>query len=330
MANPPWAIPKQLQITKEIQNRPGLRLEYNYMPNIPPPKPVEMPEMPKYVTELQESLKEDIREISGLGETSKGEVPPGARSGVAIAYLQEEDDTRLGTTVQELEEVMEGVAYQMLRMFAEKYDTPRTVAIQGINREAEVFDFVGTMLAGAHSVQCRGGSALPRSKAAKQQYILDLWDRKIEQDPRKVRQMLEIGEGEPDEWEVDLDQAERENHELKEGSDPGVKEWYNHPAHHYQHRNFMKGAEFRALPENIRDLFEKHDEEHTAMEQRQAAELAANQAAAQPAGGEGGGGAPPAGSSAPAGANGQTQVQGPPSQFTAASSPRGLMEGAPQ
>lgn len=330
MANPPWVIAKQLQVTKEIQNRPGLRLEFNFMPNVPEPKPVQMPEMPKYVVEMMESLKEDIHEISGQGETSQGKVPPGARSGVAIAYLQEEDDTRLGPTVADFEEVMEGVAYQQLRFMAESYDTPRSVSITGISKEAEVFDFIGTMLSGAQGVQCRAGSALPRSKAAKQQYILDLWDRKLEQDPRKVRQMLELGEGEPDEWEVDLDQAERENHELKEGENPGVKEWYNHPAHHYIHRNFMKSGEFRKLSEDDKKLFEDHDQEHTEAEQHQAAEMAANQAAQQPQGAQGGGETPPPGSSAPAGANGQTQVQGPPSQFTAATSPRTLMEGPGQ
>jgi hypothetical protein len=331
MANPPWLIAKQLQVTKEIQNRPGLRIEFTFMPNIPPPKPVEMPEMPKYVVELVAGLKEDIREISGQGETSQGKVPPGARSGVAIAYLQEEDDTRLGPTVADFEETMEGVAYKQLRLMAEKYDTPRTVSIYKVNGEPEVFDFVGTMLSGAAGVQCRAGSALPRSKAAKQQYILDLWDRKLEQDPRKVRQMLELGEGEPDEWEVDLDQAERENHELKEGDDPGVQEWYNHPAHHYMHRNYMKSGDFKKQPEEIQQLFMHHDEEHTHMEQQQAAEMAANQAGGQqPQGGGQGGAPPPLGSSAPAGANGQTNVQGPPSQFTSASSPRTLMEGGPQ
>lgn len=329
MANPPWIMARQLQVTKEIQNRPGLRIEFDFMPNIPEPKPVQMPEMPKYVSDLVTGLKEDIREISGQGETSQGKVPPGARSGVAIAYLQEEDDTRLGPTVQDFEETMEGIAYKQLRLMAARYDTPRTVSIVGKNKEPEVFDFVGTVLQGVTGVQVRAGSALPRSKAAKQQYILDLWDRKLEQDPRKVRQMLELGEGEPDEWEVDLDQAERENHELKQGNDPGVIEWYNHPAHHYMHRNFMKSGEFKKLPKDVQDLFMHHDEEHTEAEQRQAAELAANQAAQQPQGGgqpPSSGGASPSSGSAP----GQMNVEGPPSQFTSASSPRTLMEGGPQ
>lgn len=328
MANPPWLIAKQLQITKEIQNRPGARIEFNYVPNVPEPKPTQMPEMPKYVVDLIETLKSHIQEISGQGETSQGRVPPGARSGVAIAYLQEEDDTKLGPTVQEFEEMMEGVANHMLRIFAEKYDTPRTVAIYKLHGEPEVFDFVGTMLAGAMSVTCQAGSALPRSKAAKQQYILDLWDRKLEQDPRKVRQMLELSEGDPDEWEVDLDQAERENHELREGNDPGVQEWYNHPAHHYIHRNFMKSAEFRKLPEQIQQLLLKHDEEHTAAEEAQAHEMAAMQSAMGQQ--QGGQETAPPNSTVPPGANGQNVPEGPPSQFTSATSPRTLMQGGPQ
>jgi hypothetical protein len=324
MSNPPWLIPKQLQITKEIQNKPGARIEFNYMPNVPEPKPIEMPELPKYVSDLVTILKEHILEIGGQGETSQGRVPPGARSGVAIAYLQEEDDTRIGVTVQEFEELMESVGNHILQVIAEKYTTPRVVRIYRKHSDDEVFDFFGSMLDGAAAVVCQAGSALPRSKAAKQQYILDLWDRKLEQDPRKVRQMLELSEGEPDEWEVDLDQAERENHILMNGNDPGVKEWYNHPAHHYVHRNFMKSADYAALSQDIQQLFDQHDEEHTYYENMQQQMAASVQQGPQQ------GGAAPPGSSVPANANGQNVPQGPPAQFTSATSPRSLLEATPQ
>lgn len=332
MANPIWTIPKQLQIEGgRIQNKPGGRIVYNYMPNVPEPKPVEMPEMPKYVMDLIEIMKEHVLEISGQGETSQGKVPTGARSGVSIAYLQEEDDTRIGTTVQEFEELTEAVGFQMLRIMAEKYTTARTVRIYKKHGDDEVFDFIGTMLDGAAGVVCQAGSALPRSKAAKQQYILDLWDRKLEQDPRRVRQMLELSEGEPDEWEVDLDQAERENHELQNDEDPGVKEWYNHPAHHYVHRNFMKSADFFALDKEIQEKFEQHDEEHTMYEQMQAQQAQAMQSAQTPPGStqQGGGGASQSSPMQP-GSNGQNVPEGPPAQFTSATSPRTLMDQQPQ
>lgn len=332
MANPPWLIAKQLQVTKEIQNKPGMRIEFNYMPNVPEPHPVQMPELPKYVSDLVTILKEHILEISGQGETSQGRVPAGARSGVAIAYLQEEDDTRLGVTVQEYEETMQSVAFSLLRLFAEKYTTERSVAIYKNHGDVEIFDFQGSMLAGAASVVCQAGSALPRSLAAKQQYILDLWDRKIEQDPRKVRQMLEMTQGDPDEWEVDIDQAERENHELMQGTDPGVKEWYNHPAHHYVHRNYMKSADYSALSEEIQELFEEHDQQHTAFEESQAQQATQLNAGGQQGQGQPGGqqnGSAPPNSTVQPGANGQNVPEGPPAAFSGMS-PANIIGAQPQ
>lgn len=266
MSNPAWLEFRQNRIKGEIQNKPGMRLTVDWMPNVPEPHPIEMPDLPSYTKDLVPILKEHILEVSGQGETSQGRVPAGARSGVAIAYLQEEDDTKLGPTVMEFEEMVERVAYQIIRLIAQFYDAPRTIQIYRRNSEPEVFDFIGSMLSGIQAVNCQAGSALPRSKAAKQQYILDLWDRKLEQDPRKVREMLELSGGDPDEWEVDIQQAERELFKMKQGQTQPVLEWYNHPAHHYVLRRFMKSADFEELPPEVQQMMMKHDEEHSRFE----------------------------------------------------------------
>lgn len=269
MSNPPWIEFRQNRIDGEIQNKPGMRLTVDYMPNVPEPHPIEMPDLPQYVKDLPAILKEHVLEISGQGETSQGRVPAGARSGVAIAYLQEEDDTKLGPTVQEYEEMIERVAGQILWSIAQYYDAPRTITIYRRNSEPEVFDFIGTMLSGVEGVKVQTGSALPRSKAAKQQFILDLWDRKLEQDPRKVREMLELSSGDPDEWEIDMQQAEREMMKLRKGEPTPVLEWYNHPAHHYVHRRFMKSADFEDLDPKAQQVMMEHDQEHSNFEAQQ-------------------------------------------------------------
>jgi hypothetical protein len=308
MCNPPWIEYRQSRITGEIQNKPGARIKIDFMPNVPEPHPIEMPDLPNYVGALPEMLKEHILEISGQGETSQGRVPAGARSGVAIAYLQEEDDTKLGPTVMEYEEMIERVGSQILLLIAQRYDTPRTITIYRRNSDPEVFDFVGTMLSGVAAVHCQAGSALPRSKAAKQQFILDLWDRKLEQDPRKVREMLELAEGDPDEWEIDMQQAERELFKMKQGEDVPVLEWYNHPAHHYVLRRYMKSADFDEDPPETKALMMKHDEEHTRFEGLQQQQMMVQQQLM-------GGGGPPVNGGAgapPPGANGNNAVPEPP------------------
>lgn len=325
MGNPPWREAEQHRIEKPIVNKPGLRIKYTHVPNIPPPEPVTMPEMPGYVQNLVPTMREHVLEISGQGETSQGRVPAGARSGVAIAYLQEEDDTRLGPTIAEFEEMIERASTQILSLIAERYDAPRTITIYKKNSEPEVFDFMGSMLQNNTSVIVQAGSALPRSKAAKQQFILDLYDRGLEQDPRRVRMMLELSEGDPDEWEVDIDQAERENRTLMSGQEVRVEDWYNHPAHRYAHQHFMKSPDFDSLPEPVQELFRAHNEAHIRAEQDQQQRMAQMQMM------NGAGGAPPSvgnGEVEIPTANGQTN-QELPAQFTSQISPRSLLENGP-
>lgn len=322
IANPIWLEPVQARIEGEIVNRPGARIKYNHVPNVPPPSPAQMPDMPAYVQALPELMQRHIQDISGQGDTSQGRIPAGARSGVSIAYLQEEDDTKLGPTVSQFEETIERVAWQLLETVAEKYDAPRTVQLYRRHGEPEVLDFYGEMLNGCAGVQVQAGSALPRSKAAKQQFILDLWDRKLEQDPRRVREMLELTTGDPDEWEIDIDQADRENRKMQNGDPVEVKDWHNHPAHLYRHHNYMKSAEFEEeLDPEAQQLFEQHCAEHEAAQQQQSLETAQLSAM----GGNGVG--PEAGIGAAA--NGTNVPEGAPGQFSGAS-PRSVMDQEPQ
>ena len=333
MANPPWLVAAQHQIDGEIQNKPGMRLTFNFVPNIPEPHPIQMPEIPSYVRELIPTMREHVLEISGQGETTQGRVPPGARSGVAIAYLQEEDDTRLGPTVQEFEEMIERVSSQILEVIAEKYTVPRTVQIYREHSEPEVFDFVGRMIEGNTNVVCQAGSALPRSKAAKQQYILDLWDRQLETDPRRVRRWLELNEGEPEQYELELQHAERELEKLKRGEEVRVEDWHNHAAHHYVVRRYMISPEFEELDTEIQQNVRDHDQEHTAAEQRVQQDQMMQQLQGQLAQefmGAGGGGMMPQQNGGPPAANGMNVPEGAPPQFTGSTTPRDLMDQTPQ
>jgi hypothetical protein len=284
-ANPPWLVAEQHGVEEgSIQNRPGLRVKYRHAPNVPEPHPVEMPDMPQYVKDLPPLLKEHILEISGQGETSQGQVPPGARSGVAIAYLQESDDTRLGPTVTEFEECMEYWAELTLRVIAEKFDLPRKLVIGGKHGQpADILEWTGQMFSSFAGVNVQSGSALPRSKAAKQQFFLDLWDRQVETDPHKLREALELGEGEPDDYEQDTEQADRENDKLMDGQPVEVRPWHNHEAHLYKHHQQMKTTDYEEN-EEVHDEFEAHcaDHERELQEQQKAQAALQQQAGGQP------------------------------------------------
>ena len=96
MANPMWRVATQHRIRGEIKNVAGGIVRYRHVPNVPPPEPLPGLQMPAQVENLLQGLRAQILDISGQSEVARGRVPSGVRSGVAVAYLQEEDDSKIG------------------------------------------------------------------------------------------------------------------------------------------------------------------------------------------------------------------------------------------
>jgi hypothetical protein len=145
---------------------------------------------------------------------------------------------------------------------AENYELPRTDRISRPGVDPEVVVFTGTMLGSIAAVEVQAGSALPRSKAARQQFTMDLFSMGIEQDPAKVREELELGSEEPSDYQLAMAQADRENFRMQNGQPQNVEEWYNHQAHIARHRRFMMSKDYEALTEPNKKIFQDHDVLH--------------------------------------------------------------------
>jgi len=144
-------------------------------------------------------------------------------------------------------------------------------------------------------VVCQAGSAMPRYKAARHQYVLELVGMGVLKDPHKIQEMLELGYGEPDDVDKAIAQANRENQMMMQGSSMAttrpegqeddsdeeeqsvttavaVKAWHNHAIHIQRHGSVMMDEEFDRLsvtrPEIVR-LFDEHMAMHSAELQKQ-------------------------------------------------------------
>jgi hypothetical protein len=153
----------------------------------------------------------------------------------------------------------------------------------------------------------------PRSRAAKQAFILELIDKQLIP-PMEGLKYLEMSETARlyDELSVDTRQADRENFKMKNvqpqtqvptnglqtpvgqipGQDPNmpqqpmpvqspvqVNEFDNHQAHVYCHTKFMKSQQYEQLDPTIQQLFMDHYKTHLVMlgQQYQDAGTAGNQ-----------------------------------------------------
>jgi hypothetical protein len=227
MANPMWRVALQHDLPKDIVSIPGGIIKYRYVPNVPPPEPIPGVPMPSQVEQLLDGLRTQILDISGQGEVSRGtQLPSGVRSGVQVAYLQEEDETRLGPTAENIEDGISVMGSLTLSRVSQFYHTKRIVRLYKRSGEFDVLMFKGADVKGNTDVVVLPGSALPKSKTARQQFELELVQLGVERNPKRIRDVLELGTGEPDEIDRAAAQADRENQAMVQGVTVGSSSPY--------------------------------------------------------------------------------------------------------
>lgn len=262
MVKPKWRIPKG-SVDNPPTTMPGEIVWYTPVAGLGP-EPVPAPEIPSSMyNELQE-LRNEIYELTGQHEVSRAMNPQGVRSGIAIAYLQEQDDTRLHPTAEEFERLGAKVQTMQLRLARVFYTEPRKGRIIGPNNEVEWIEFSGKDIPEDVDVVVQAGSSLPPSRVARQEFVMQLWGAGIIRDPRVVLRLLEFGnvEGLYEDINLDTAQAQRENEMLKQGQPVEVEDFHNHDIHIYEHDKFRKTAEYDTLPPEIKQLFRQHVEAH--------------------------------------------------------------------
>jgi hypothetical protein len=318
MANPMWLLATQHKIKGNIKNVAGGMIRYVHVPNVPPPTPVQGLAMPPQIESLLAGMREQILDVSGQSEVTRGNVPTGVRSGVAVAYLQEEDDTKLGPTIENAEMATALLGSLTLSRFGQFYTENRIIRFYRRDGKFDAMKFKGADLKNNTDVVCQAGSAMPKSKAARQQYTLELVSLGILTDPKEIKEELDLGAGEPDNHDKSVAQADRENNVMLHGMDMGlfhisetgdgsdvqklvatavpVKAWMDHATHIERHTSQMMDEEFDDLSRThpaIPRLFDEHvalhqqflaQQQQQQMQQQLAAKGAPAQNGGTPAG----------------------------------------------
>ncbi len=276
MAKPQLAAERGSVDPAKITSEPGQVIEYQ--PGTQPPQPIPLQPLPNYVLEELDRILQDMSDISGQHEVSKGQVPPGVTAATAINYLQEQDDSMMSSTFVSLEEAFEKVARMSLNYVQQFWDTPRIIKTTGDDQFFDALTFKGSDLRGNTDIKVEAGSALPLSKSAKQAFVMDLIKLGIV-DGATGLEVMELG-GIAKIYEavkVDVRQAQRENLRMaqiddatyqqfqmmgQEGGVVPVNTWDNHMVHIDEHNKYRKSQAFEKVSEASRMEFEMHVQMH--------------------------------------------------------------------
>ena len=157
----------------EYSGVPGEEVYFDDITQNSVPSFLQPPEMPAYVRELIDRNEASIREISGQHEVSSSQVPAGVTAASAINLLLEQDDTRLGPAIQDMENALSIAGQFILNMAAKYYTEERMITVTGEEGDYDIQGFRGNMLKNNTAVEVQAGSMMPVSKAAKQAAMRD-------------------------------------------------------------------------------------------------------------------------------------------------------------
>jgi hypothetical protein len=263
MSKPQLIAPRGSVDPNKITSEPGLIIQYQ--PGFQPPEPLKMEGIPSYVMEELNRTDSDMQDISSQHAISRGGAPPGVHAAAAISYLLEQDDSILASAISSIELGAEKLTKHFLSYVTEYWDAPRQVQITGQNAGFEVYELDKNSLGGNTNYVVQAGSATPRSTAAKQAFIMELFKMGLVP-PEKTLRYLEMNETGRlyEEMQVNARQAQRENVRMAHGDQPSVNTWDDHIAHLTEHDNYRKRQEYETLDPEIQTYFEEHVRGHKA------------------------------------------------------------------
>jgi hypothetical protein len=228
-SSPKWMIPKGSVKLDQLNNNTGI-VQYQgpIAPQLLAPSTIA-----GELFNLRNALKEDVQQVSAVHGVSRGEPPAGVKAGVALQFLNEQENERQSNFIMKYNEFIRRVADKTIKVCSQYYDESdeRTIAILGKNDEYARVPFDVETLSREFDVRIQNSSALPESKGQRIQNILDLSERfPTLVDEEQVADMLDFGQSEKwyDEATAAVRAAERENEMLMEGEEkqPEIYEYH--------------------------------------------------------------------------------------------------------
>jgi hypothetical protein len=209
-------------------------------------------------------MKEDLYQMSRVSKTGMGEPPAGVKAFVALQFMHDAENRGQNETVMNFNKVVRDIHFFNVAIAGEMYkkEDKRTIQVLGQKGQYTNMDFDPETLAKPFSVVIQNTSALPETKGAKFQFVLDMSERFPDLFSREeIIEILDMGL--TDKFMGDsansVATASSENEDLLTGKGTTEPEEYeNHIIHWRIHDRSMQDPSFKQAPEEIKKAFIDH------------------------------------------------------------------------
>lgn len=261
VSHPKWMLPAGSAKIEALANDITI---VQYKGPTPPQLAVASPTPPE-VYNFMKQVKEEFQQISGVFGVSRGEPPPGIKAGVALQFLNEQESERHNLSVLKWNDFIKRVAKKTLAVCGDYYDISdqRMVRVVGKNNSWQLKFFDKANLNKPYDIKVQNSSALPDSKAARMQTVMDLNKEFPGMLPQEqVVELLDLGKSDEfvDQVTSAVRTAEAENESLLSGEEAKLPEEYeNHLLHWQIHARAVQDYAFKnETPEEIQERMIDH------------------------------------------------------------------------
>lgn len=214
----PQMIAPVNSLRERITDEPGAVFQFNPVGGMEP-KWRDMPGLPQYVFAHLDRIQQRIDEKYNKLPSKRDSMPARVDAGYSIELLQEAVADQLSPITNRIEVAL-AKAGKLIALYAQAYYTePRLIKIRGAGGSVQAKRFVNSDIAGGFSFHAEAETGLPKSRAGRQQRIMELVDKGILRPDQAIKH-LDIADlkGLAAQFQADEDQALREHDKLIQGA----------------------------------------------------------------------------------------------------------------
>lgn len=238
----------------------------------PAPAWTSPPQMPQWWIEEPTRLKEELADIMGAHDVSRGEAPNNIQSGLGLSILVEQDSTPIGRMVRETAQAWSRYATLVLQVYEANVEEQREAIVSQPGYPPETMQWTGKDLQGQTHATVDPEDIMPRSKAQMMAFAQTAAQMGLLQDPGALSRFLRIAEM-PDQRDIldalapDVSKARRENSMMFMGRtpDPLSMDIDDHNLHIPEHHTAMKSPRWDLLSEQQKAIFRQHVQAHATL-----------------------------------------------------------------
>tara|TARA_R110002096_G_scaffold80599_1_gene188733 strand:+ start:361 stop:2457 length:2097 start_codon:yes stop_codon:yes gene_type:complete len=257
-----------IEMMQSLTDLPGEVVPYNDSAQMKP-EYLSPPQMPGWWIQQPDKLANEIDDIMGVHDISRGSAPANIESGFGLTILAEKDNTPVNRLTKEASGAFGRLMSLVLEIYEDKTMTgakrKSTVSIPG-NAPIDV-RWSGKDLRGQTTARVPQDAILPRSRAAQMEMAKDMLASGLIEN---ITDFIAIADlpGSRDILTVtspDVDRARRENSHFGVGRQALPYPWDKHDVHIAEHNKYRKTIDFDMLSDEDKKMIEEHIKAHEVL-----------------------------------------------------------------